>query len=345
MWDVCRRMTVGLAFAALLMACLFLFAASSPSIQPAQAQAPFQVAVGSVGPYSVTPTCVPAWDIVNSPNPSSSTNYLKAVDAASGNDVWAVGTYKVGSGSYGYMTLALHWNGVQWTQISSPNPNPNPSSGLNDFLAVEAISSNDVWAVGYTYSSGNGQLNLIEHWDGVQWSIVPSPNPGANTNRLTGISALSSNDIWAVGYYVGGSGNRTLVMHWNGSGWSVVPSPNIGPYNNELLEVDAISSSDVWAVGLYEDNGSPVPLTQHWDGVQWSVVSSPYPSGATHNFLYGVSAVASNDVWAVGFYQVQAGMASTLIEHWDGTQWSIVPSPNGEPPDFSELDGGGRILQ
>jgi len=42
-----------------------------------------------------------------------------------------------------------------------------------------------------------------------------------------------------------------------------------------------------------------------------------------------IAIVSSNDVWAVG---VQSnGGTKTLIEHWNGTTWSVVPSPNPGP--------------
>jgi hypothetical protein len=45
--------------------------------------------------------------------------------------------------------------------------------------------------------------------------------------------------------------------------------------------------------------------------------------------LNGVDASASNNVWAVGYSQAAFGARSnTLIEHWDGTQWQVVTSPN-----------------
>ncbi|MGI8586143.1 MAG: S-layer homology domain-containing protein [Chloroflexia bacterium] len=54
----------------------------------------------------------------------------------------------------------------------------------------------------------------------------------------------------------------------------------------------------------------------------WTVVSCPNVNTAP-NELLAVAAVAANDVWAVG-----DGSGGTLIEHWDGSSWSIVPSPN-----------------
>ena len=61
----------------------------------------------------------------------------------------------------------------------------------------------------------------------------------------------------------------------------------------------------------------------------------PTPSaGNGDNVLYAVTALAANDVWAVG---AQAEGTRTLTEHWNGTAWSIVASPNpdaGSANDF-----------
>ena len=46
-------------------------------------------------------------------------------------------------------------------------------------------------------------------------------------------------------------------------------------------------------------------------------VSSPYTGT-----LYGVSAVAANDMWAVG------NGSGTLTEHWNGAAWTRVSSPS-----------------
>jgi hypothetical protein len=69
------------------------------------------------------------------------------------------------------------------------------------------------------------------------------------------------------------------------------------------------------------------PLVEHWDGTTWHAVPTP-PIPAPRGTLQGVSAVSAADVWAVGASTTDAGITQTLIEHWDGTAWSIVPSPN-----------------
>ena len=58
---------------------------------------------------------------------------------------------------------------------------------------------------------------------------------------------------------------------------------------------------------------------------------TPTPNGPQSNRLRAVAAFDVNDVWAVGFTngrQYQTSNYQTLIEHWDGSSWSIVPSPN-----------------
>ncbi len=54
----------------------------------------------------------------------------------------------------------------------------------------------------------------------------------------------------------------------------------------------------------------------------WTVV--PSPAGGQLN---GVASVSANDVWAVG----QTLAPGTLAEHWGGTAWSVVPTPNPVP--------------
>ncbi len=55
-------------------------------------------------------------------------------------------------------------------------------------------------------------------------------------------------------------------------------------------------------------------------------VGSPNGSGA--NFLVATAAISANDVWAVGNSTSAGGLDQTLAEHWNGTSWSIVPTPN-----------------
>src|SRR6266567_1186459 len=61
-------------------------------------------------------------------------------------------------------------------------------------------------------------------------------------------------------------------------------------------------------------------------GGSWNVVPSPN-TGFPNNYLFGVAAIASNDVWAVGAYGDLGISSHQVIEHWDGTNWRRVANP------------------
>jgi hypothetical protein len=270
-----------------------------------------------------------SWKVVPTPNPSTSSSALRGVSAVSSNNAWAAG-YTYDSSSSSYKTLIEQWNGTQWHVV----PSPNPSTTNNNFNAVVAISANNAWAVGY-YNSATGGQTLIEHWNGTKWSVVASPNLSTSSNSLMAIAALSDKDVWAVGTYANSAGSfQTLTEHWNGTTWSVVPSPSPGALNNGLSGVTVVSATDAWAVGSYFINPDPdtlhtKTLIEHWNGTKWSVVASPNPTLRT-NVLHAVGAVSANDVWAVGNTSRTSNPNSvrTMVQHWNGTKWSVVPSPN-----------------
>jgi hypothetical protein len=304
-------------------------------------------------PPTPAPTCAPSWALAAVPETSSASSMLKGIDAISRDDMWAVGNYLVEGTSQrrrapmertlpetGHesapeqqrpimRTLIERWNGSGWAIITAPNVGTDD----NTLFSVEAISATDAWAVGYYVNEFGVGQTLILHFDGTAWSIVPSPNAGQLLdNQLNSIEAVSATDVWATGYYYNEDAvARTLTLHWDGTAWSIIPSPNTADDEyNFLYDLTAVSSTDVWAVGAYIKyttySSSYRSLALHWDGATWSRVSSP-SIGSSSNVLYSVDALSANDMWAVGsFYSVAAGQR-TLTQHWDGTQWTVFPSP------------------
>src|SRR5438309_1409372 len=58
------------------------------------------------------------------------------------------------------------------------------------------------------------------------WQIVASPNTPGNDNRLSGMAAISPDDVWAVGIIGNGDSNSLpLMLHWQGTHWVNVPGP------------------------------------------------------------------------------------------------------------------------
>ena len=67
-------------------------------------------------------------------------------------------------------------------------------------------------------------------------------------------------------------------------------------------------------------------------------VGSSLPPGSNES-LSSVTCVSSTDCWAVGSYYRDLNSPShTLIVRWNGTSWSIVPSPNTTPSQSNALN-------
>ena len=264
-----------------------------------------------------------SWNAVTSQNPPTHDDLFN-VSAASASDVWAVGTTASVSGLRA--TLAEHWTGTAWSVIATPNPgNGNQINGVTD------ISPRNAWAVGVQGTAG-GTKPLIIHWNGKKWKQVNSPVIGAVQAYLQRVTALTSNDIWAVGtaYATGSGGAFTLIEHYDGTLWSVVASPNPGQFGSQLSGVSGSSTSDVWADGgqFTNPSGTFVTLTEHWNGHVWKVVPSPNANGL-NNVFNAVVSITSTDAWAVGDYWTGSGSTfDTLTEHWDGKSWTIITSPS-----------------
>jgi hypothetical protein len=189
-------------------------------------------------------------------------------------------------------------------------------------MAVSADSPSDIWAVGDKVAPNVAVQTLVEHFDGMRWSIVPSPNPvlgsDLDQNVLTSVVALSPTDVTAAGFILDFATQRklTLIEHWDGQSWNVVSSPNadsaFGAFNT-LTGIAGFNTSDLYAVGYFGDPnlaGQHATFVEHFDGNSWSIVSSPRKSAAQH--LNGAFALPdSTDLWTVGAFSVNGDDSET----------------------------------
>lgn len=159
---------------------------------------------------------------------------------------------------------------------------------------------------------------------------IPPVDPGSA--QLEGASLKSAADAWAVGvrYLNADTVIATLAERWNGTSWQVTPTVDPTGNVDVLSGVADVSPANAWAVGYSQTStGEPTALIQHWNGSGWSRVpggTSPTSSAETLN---AVAAVSATDVWAVGeHFDSTAGGFVGLIEHFNGTAWSIVPNPD-----------------
>ena len=247
-------------------------------------------------------------------------NSLNAVAVLSSMDAWAVGQWARFAGNDYNHTLAEHWDGTIWTEVQTPHPR----LAISYLFGVAAIAADDVWAVGYEIMVGGNYRTLIEHWDGTAWTIVQD---GTFAGWLTSVTAIAPDDVWAVGStnYIG----QGLIEHWDGTTWtSTLLQDTVF-----LRSVTAINQSDVWAVGqLPHDSEGDYTYAVHFDGSSWTQVPTPSPlqrRTSDQNWLTSVTALASDDVWAAGIMRdPDFGILDrTLIEHWNGSTWTVVPTP------------------
>jgi hypothetical protein len=197
-------------------------------------------------------------------------------------------------------------------------------------VAVGAYNANDVVRV------------LTEVWNGSSWSVIPSPKPHhAVSSVLTAVSCSSASHCVAVGSYTDSSDRtRALSEVWSGSGWAVVHTPTPkGGTDIGLDGISCVSASHCVAVGSYTNHRSvPRTLTEFWNGSAWSIVASRNPAGSASG-LSAVSCHSATACMAVGF-NIDADSADvSLTEVWNGSTWSVVPSPNPAGAQSSVLDG------
>jgi hypothetical protein len=180
------------------------------------------------------------------PEPNGDTfaqNTVNAISATSASNVWIVGTYLQTVYGNIWDPYSVHWDGTAWNLVTMPQV-----TGAV-FTSADAISPANVWAAG---NSPSGPL--IAHWNGTAWTITPSPAAGT----LTGITARSASDVWAVGYT---TGPQTLTLHWDGTTWTTVSSPNVGSASQLTSVSSSPGAAIVWAAGYSGVSGSFNPLT------------------------------------------------------------------------------------
>ena len=267
------------------------------------------------------------------PSPGITNSCLSGTALITSTDMWAVGDIGTGSGCNPFQivgggggpfqTLAEHFNGTSWSVVPTP--------ALNAALSgVAGAADNDVWAVG-DQAQGSSFNTLIEHWDGTSWAVTPSPKLPQGS-QLTGVTAPATNNAWAVGF-AGGSANA-LVEHWDGTSWSIVSSPAFAGVSISNGAISADSATDVWAMGFLANSpSSDENVSLHWNGTSWAVNTA---ARLRFGGVVTVAALSPADVWAVGTGPgVPTGGFSAhptaVIEHWDGTSWTVVPSPNPNP--------------
>jgi hypothetical protein len=226
-------------------------------------------------------------------------------------DAWEIGFVSPPSGHQ--RPLVEHWDGGSWTKATIP-----PAGGIDsDLEGVSGVASDDVWATGEWVPKSGIIRTLVDHWNGTSWSIVPSPSKGTDSSDLSAVSADAADDAWAVGLYFTGTGEQPLAEHYTGGVWSIhaMPAPTTYSYNEGVY---ADSPTDAWVVG----NTASSIYSEHWNGTSWHLVATA-AVGTPRSYTNGMSGSGPDDVWLGGETDDPVTGPHPLVEHWDGSAWSV----------------------
>ena len=265
-----------------------------------------------------------AFSVQPVPRPAGAvSSILHGVSCPAATACTAVGASRIftGGGEFRFVPLAERWDGTAW----SIQPLPGP--GVAALYGVSCPAVSDCTAVG---------AGGAEQWNGSAWSPEPVPSPpGAVPGTVfpRAVSCPAPSACIAVGSFSvstsSSSGLRPLAERWDGSAWSVLPVPT--PAGGGALDgVSCSAATACTAVGghRFSPQGlSVLTLAERWNGMVWSIQPTPTPLGAGDAGLSGVSCPAATACTAAGAFGNPPG-SNTLAEHWDGTAWSIQPTPN-----------------
>lgn len=240
------------------------------------------------------------------------------------NDGWAVGNASLS----GEPTI-YHWNGFMWTKGVTIGT-------TNNLNSVFMLNGGDVWTVGgaknptASCSTPPALCPVILHYTGGSWNTV-TPPPG--NYRLKGVFMVGSTEGWAVGQ---SAGNGPIILHYTVTGgvggWATFPAPSTPTPIHSLNSVFMLSQTEGWAVG---DNATILHYTVSGGVGTWNLITvSGTPLLSPNANLTSVFMLSPTSGWVVGGIQANpvpptggSYSAGPVIIYWDGTKWSMVPTP------------------
>jgi hypothetical protein len=265
------------------------------------------------------------WAIQRPPDPAGALEtFMTGVACRSASACIAVGYYDAKSGQLG---LAERWDGRKWTIQRTPRPSGSVSNALD---GVSCPSPAECIAVGFDEQKSGVFRTLAERWNGHDWAIQRSANPGgANDTEFSSVSCPAVAACVAVGDYGVSSTSQTMLAEsWNGRRWSTQPTPvPAGAMDSDLAGASCSSGSACTAVGEYlSSTDTSLALAERWNGRRWSTQPASNPQGALGGELVAVACHSATTCTAVGDFTNSTGDVESLAERWNGKHWVIQPT-------------------
>jgi hypothetical protein len=258
--------------------------------------------------------------------PSPTRGFLNGVSCVSSSFCVAVGGYYLPTGSTGSRILTDTWNGTAWTADES-------SDVAAALTAVSCVSTVACTAVGYSATADEvtgltTYDGVIETWNGSTWSSPQSfPNDQFNGVSCEGTSFCKAVVGTSAAAFLGcgaGCGASGAIESWDGTTWTADTIPSL---NATFSGVKCVSTVSCETVGAYEvGRHYPHGLVESWNGTTWSLVASP-AVGQEGSTLQSVACDSATQCKAVGYSVEGTGVDQALAESWNGTTWSVKPTP------------------
>lgn len=253
---------------------------------------------------------------------------LSAVSCGAPRSCPAVGVATTSTGSQVTFVEALR-NG-NWTVQVTPDPT---GARLSTLTAVSCRSAVSCVAVGFAEGVPDRPIVLGEVYNNKNWTIQRASSPArAIASALAAVSCGSATVCTTVGEFANSKGNVDALAEVRSRAvWTIQAVPNpAGALDSELNAVSCSAATACTAVG-YSDNSlqsTSVTLAEAWNGATWSTQPTPNPAGASDVVLSAVSCSSASACTAVGSYtSVAYGSEFPLAESWNGSAWTIKPTP------------------
>ncbi len=255
-------------------------------------------------------------------------------------------TFCMAVGGIGFGSIRMlgeRWDGARWTRVDPLKPAGGKGARLG---GVSCPTPTLCFAAG-SYNRGDLSRTMIMRWDGSDWTHVPSPNLSpAIATTLGPISCSTATSCFAIGSTDDPTDGRSAVVvveRWDGNRWSIVKLPKPSGAGMPFLSgISCASPTSCFAAGTYPTatRTATKPLIYRWNGIGWSIVPSPPFAGNATPALRAISCPTATSCYIAGAVTTRTKVTSRLIEHWNGTRWSIVNLPKPvHPAQYDELFG------
>lgn len=185
---------------------------------------------------------------------------------------------------------------------------------VNYLAAVSCAGASFCMAVG-----SNGPAPAAQVWNGSIWRALSVPVRGS----LTGVSCLSARKCLVVG---DGRSSGVFGQWWNGRTWRTAHL--LSPAEAFISGVSCVTASMCIAAGSSGSSGFGHAMSQAWNGSGWRLLNTP-DSGGPESALTGVSCTSRLNCMAVGAEMPDNESSQALAVQWNGTSWTLLPTPGG----------------